>query len=186
MQLPLPRIGSDILYQDTNNRIYPAKVISTHGPFNVDAIVFRHQTEPVNSHVQLYTVRNVTHAQPETEPGCFPSWHWPYESIQLWGLLHPEPKQQCTEHVACTTLIDFSCALVHLRSGKSVARSTWPTDWRLRLVCPKGAIVGSLKRTNVNSTDRLRIFYPIDGHDMATDWTPATEDLLSSDWSIRE
>lgn len=186
MQFPTPKIGSDVLYRDANNHTYPAKVIAAYGPFNVDVVIFRQDPEPTMLPVQVYVARRVTHAQPDNEPGCYPSWHWSEESIQLWGLLHPESKQQCTDHVDCNTLIDFSRALVHVQAGKSVTRHAWPTDWRLRLVRPKGAVVGNIKRTNVNSTDRLRIFYPIDGHEMAIDWTPTTVDLLSNDWCIRE
>lgn len=71
-----PTIGRIVLYRGSDGHTRPAIVTHAHGPFCINAHVFgKNATDPETG---VHT--SVTHADPEQEPGCFPSWHWmPYQ-----------------------------------------------------------------------------------------------------------
>ncbi len=74
-----PTPGRIVWYRGADGEIRPAIVIKGNGTFNADLYVF-----PLNaSDVDNGLKRTVTHADPEQEPACYPSWHWmPYQKQQ--------------------------------------------------------------------------------------------------------
>jgi hypothetical protein len=74
-----PTPGRIVLYRGVDREIRPAIVIQGNGPFNADLYVFPKD----NADIHCGYKGTVTHADPEQEPGCFPSWHWmPYQKQQ--------------------------------------------------------------------------------------------------------
>ena len=71
-----PTPGRIVWYRGADGAIRPAIVIKGNGPFNADLFVFGFGSLDTEN----YHKESVTHADPEQEPGCFPSWHWmPYQ-----------------------------------------------------------------------------------------------------------
>lgn len=74
-----PTIGRIVYYRGKDGETRAAIVTAVNGDFNLNLFVF--PREITDSDLGVYA--NVTHADPEIEPGCFPSWHWmPYQKEQ--------------------------------------------------------------------------------------------------------
>ncbi len=74
-----PTIGRIVWYRGADGEIRAAIVTRVNGDFNVNLRVFGHSL----SDTECGVVDNVTHADPEQEADCFPSWHWmPYQKAQ--------------------------------------------------------------------------------------------------------
>lgn len=74
--LPIPTIGRIVYYRGRDGEIRAAIVTYVHGLFCINVNVFGRDSS--DSEAGSHT--SVTHAQPDDEPGCFPSWHWmPYQ-----------------------------------------------------------------------------------------------------------
>lgn len=71
-EFPAPSIGRIVLYRGKDGLVRPAIVTQVHGQFCVNLNVFGHTS--ADNETGIHT--SVTHAQPDQEPGCFPSWHW--------------------------------------------------------------------------------------------------------------
>jgi hypothetical protein len=75
-----PTVGRIVYFRGSDGEIRPSIVTAVHGDFSVNLFVFpntRADQEPFGM------FDDVTHADPEQEPGCFPSWHWmPYQKQQ--------------------------------------------------------------------------------------------------------
>jgi hypothetical protein len=76
---PEPTPGRIVWYRGTDGKVRAAIVAAVNGPFNLNLFVF-----PLNNaDADCYFMENVTHADPEHEPGCLPSWTWmPYQMQQ--------------------------------------------------------------------------------------------------------
>lgn len=74
-----PTPGRIVWYRGADGHIRAAIVARVNGDFNLNLYVF-----PLDGmDTDCYAKENVTHAAPEQEPGCFPSWHWmPYQLSQ--------------------------------------------------------------------------------------------------------
>lgn len=74
-----PTIGRIVYYRGADGKIRAAIVTGVNGDFNLNLYVF-----PLNGgDADCCVKESVTHADPEQEPGCFPSWHWmPYQKEQ--------------------------------------------------------------------------------------------------------
>jgi hypothetical protein len=74
-----PTLGRIVWYRGPDEFIRTAIVTAVNSPFNLNLYVF-------GQHGQDFECGprdGVTHADPEQEPGCFPSWHWmPYQLSQ--------------------------------------------------------------------------------------------------------
>lgn len=123
-----PTPGRIVLYRGADGLVRPAIVTLGRGPFSADLFVFgRNSTDPENYHKE-----GITHADPDSEPGCLPSWHWmPYQ------------KQQAEKHAAKVAESDTACisgrtagddlqlrhlALDHAMTHASVAGGCRPAD----------------------------------------------------------
>lgn len=74
-----PTIGRIVYYRGKDGETRAAIVTAVNGDFNLNLFVFPQEIKDAD--MGLYA--NVTHADPEIEPGCFPSWHWmPYQKEQ--------------------------------------------------------------------------------------------------------
>lgn len=75
-----PTIGRIVYYRGADGVTRAAIVTAVHGPFSVNLYVF---PAAAIDPVMMGTHENVTHADPEQEPGCLNSWHWmPYQKQQ--------------------------------------------------------------------------------------------------------
>jgi hypothetical protein len=74
-----PTIGRIVWYRGEDGNIRAAIVTAVHSNFSLNLYVFG--SNKMDS--DCCCKDNVTHADPEQEPGCFPSWHWmPYQKQQ--------------------------------------------------------------------------------------------------------
>jgi hypothetical protein len=74
-----PTLGRIVWYRGNDGRERAAIVTFVNGPFNVNLYVFG--SESIDP--ECGPRDSVTHADPEHEPGCIPSWHWmPYQKQQ--------------------------------------------------------------------------------------------------------
>ena len=72
----MPTVGRIVLFRGSDGGIRPAIVTAVHGVFCVNVNVFGSHGNDADAGVRC----SVTHADPEQEPACFPSWHWmPYQ-----------------------------------------------------------------------------------------------------------
>lgn len=80
MNHPTPTIGRIVYYRGSDGFTRPAIVTAVHGQFSLNLYVFpKDSMDPVMGGIH----ENVTHADPEREPGCLNSWHWmPYQIDQ--------------------------------------------------------------------------------------------------------
>jgi hypothetical protein len=71
-----PTLGRIVWYRGLDSETRPAIVTGVNGTFNVNLFVFgQHSEDDICGHMG-----HVTHADPDQEPGCYPSWHWmPYQ-----------------------------------------------------------------------------------------------------------
>jgi hypothetical protein len=71
-----PTIGRIVYYRGREGTIRAAIVTQVHGIFCLNLHVFGIDS----SDAEAGPKTSVTHAQPEQEPSCYPSWHWmPYQ-----------------------------------------------------------------------------------------------------------
>jgi hypothetical protein len=71
-----PTIGRIVYYRGQDGAIRPAIVVGVNGTFNLDLFVFGQNGMDTDCCFKGH----VTHADPDVEPGCVPSWHWmPYQ-----------------------------------------------------------------------------------------------------------
>jgi len=74
-----PTIGRIVYYRGKDGDTRAAIIAAVNGDFNVSLFVI--PKEITDTEIGHYA--SVTHADPEVEPGCFPSWHWmPYQKEQ--------------------------------------------------------------------------------------------------------
>jgi hypothetical protein len=74
-----PTIGRIVWYRDTDGATRTAIVVGVNGTFNLNLYVFGYSS---SDRVGGFK-DSVTHADPEHEPSCVPSWHWmPYQKQQ--------------------------------------------------------------------------------------------------------
>jgi hypothetical protein len=97
-----PTTGRIVWYRGADGEIRPAIVIKGNGPFNADLYAF-----PLGfADADCCTKESVTHADPEQEPACFPSWHWmPY---QLGQAKKAEEEQHAAKCQAITASHDYA------------------------------------------------------------------------------
>ncbi len=117
---PMPTIGRTVLYRGKDGRIRPAIVTHVWGEFCINLEVFRKDTQDTEGGV--YT--SVTHADPEQEPGCMPSWHWmDYQKAVHAGEIAAARHALAEPVAAGPSLADVHAALVELgrRSGHPVS-----------------------------------------------------------------
>lgn len=90
---PIPTIGRIVLHRGADQQVRPAIVTHVWGPMCLNLHVFgKDSSDP---HAGIHT--SVTHAEPEEEPGCFPSWHWmPYQKQQVaaGASIHAQPSSR--------------------------------------------------------------------------------------------
>ncbi|MEH6435795.1 hypothetical protein [Massilia sp. DD77] len=109
-----PTIGRIVWYRGKDNVVRAAIVTAVHGRFSVNLRVFGIDPEDE----EAYTHTNVTHADPEQEPGCFPSWHWmPYQKQQAEKQADAVRLQQHIDmereaHASGSTQASAACAQV--------------------------------------------------------------------------
>lgn len=74
-----PTTGRIVYYRGGDGQVRAAIITQVNGDFNLNLHVF-----PLDfTDADAYIKENVTHADPDVEPGCFPSWHWmPYQKQQ--------------------------------------------------------------------------------------------------------
>lgn len=71
-----PTIGRVVNYRGKDGLIRAAIVTNVHGPFCINLHVFPRFPDDKD----CGDLTSVTHADPEHEPACYPSWHWmPYQ-----------------------------------------------------------------------------------------------------------
>jgi len=74
-----PTLGRIVWYRGADGESRSAIVTRVHGDFLVNLYVFGLDGLDTDCCMR----EDVTHADPEQEPGCFPSWHWmPYQVEQ--------------------------------------------------------------------------------------------------------
>ena len=74
-----PTVGRIVWYRHTDGAIRAAIVVGVNGDFNLNLFVFGYSSSDMVGGM----MDSVTHADPEIEPGCMPSWHWmPYQVEQ--------------------------------------------------------------------------------------------------------
>lgn len=74
-----PTTGRIVYFRGSDGNIRAAIVTAVHGDYCVNLRSFG--IDAKDSEVGQHD--SVTHADPEQEPGCFPSWHWmPYQKEQ--------------------------------------------------------------------------------------------------------
>ena len=74
-----PTLGRIVWYRGEDGEFRAAIVVGLNSDFNVNLHVFGHYA----GDTQCGAIDSVTHADPEQEPLCFPSWHWmPYQIEQ--------------------------------------------------------------------------------------------------------
>jgi hypothetical protein len=74
-----PTLGRIVWYRGEDSEFRAAIVVGVNGDFNVNLYVFGHY----DLDKEIGAKDSVTHADPEQEPLCFPSWHWmPYQVEQ--------------------------------------------------------------------------------------------------------
>lgn len=71
-----PTLGRIVYFRGRDGITRPAIIVGVAGMFTLDLYVFGQDS---GDDISGY-MGHVTHADPEQEPGCFPSWHWmPYQ-----------------------------------------------------------------------------------------------------------
>lgn len=74
-----PTPGRIVWYRGADGKIRAAIIAAVNGDFNLNLYVIPLDGMDTDSAMK----ENVTHADPEQEPGCVPSWHWmPYQIEQ--------------------------------------------------------------------------------------------------------
>lgn len=89
MTTPTPTVGRIVLYRGKDGVARPAIVTHVHSQFCINLFAFPAGTPEEEAYEGIPGLRtSVTHAQPDQEPGCFPSWHWMPYQIQTVGTRH--------------------------------------------------------------------------------------------------
>lgn len=96
-----PTLGRIVHYRGDDGEFRAAIISGVNGDFNVNLYVF----PTSHADTDCGSKMNVTHADPEQEPLCFPSWGWmPYQVEQA-------TKAEDREHDAKQLAVAESCAI---------------------------------------------------------------------------
>jgi hypothetical protein len=118
---PIPTIGRIVLYRGKDGDIRPAIVTKVHGPLCLSLFVF--PTGITDSESCFRS--SITHAQPDQEPECFPSWHWMPYQIQTAAVDLARPGADRTVAVAVTPQTDGTRQQDAPIQGTEAARTKW-------------------------------------------------------------
>jgi hypothetical protein len=185
-----PTHGRIVWYRGKDGASRAAIVVGVNGVFNLNLFVFGYNSFDSE---QGYK-DSVTHADPNVEPNCLPSWDWmPYQKQQAEK--HASEAARADEPNAMPTMpttgLTFGSALEAIKTGKRMARSGWNGKNMFVFLVP-----GS--QFNVNRPPLLGI-YPdgtpityrphidIKGADGSiSTWVPSIGDVMAEDWQIVE
>jgi threonine dehydrogenase-like Zn-dependent dehydrogenase len=183
-----PTVGRIVWYRGLDGKTRDAVVAAVHGPFSLNLYVFG--IDPMD-HEQGYKT-TVTHADPEIEPGCLPSWDWmPYQKGQA---AKTEALQAQTEDPK-TSGLTFGEAIDVMKRGGRVARAGW--NGKNQWVClgQGHKELEAEKFWNQNT----RIFAEQNGgkaevrpymilktadNAILMGWSPSQSDALAEDWTV--
>ena len=197
-----PTTGRIVWYRGADGEIRPAIVIKGNGPFNADLYVF-----PLHAaDTDWGNKATVTHADPEQEPGCFPSWHWmPYQKQQAEKHAHADQVAAHAQMVKDSgwtpgdgvgqqqpmTGLTFGTALTALKTGQRVARAGWNGKGMFVYLVPANsypaqtgaakAFFGEAGMVPYNAYLALK-----GADDTVSTWAPSGSDALAEDWLIVE
>ena len=115
--LPIPTTGRIVLYRGKDGAVRPAIVVAAHGPLCVTLNAFPMCGGDPEAGVHT----SVTNAQPDQEPGCFPSWHWMPYQIQTAGTRH----QDAPAKVDSPTVPQSGPRITKEQIDRLLAESTW-------------------------------------------------------------
>jgi len=182
-----PSIGRIVWYRGKDGNVRAAIVTRVHGDFCLNLYVFGLDGLDVDCCMK----EDVTHANPEQEPDCVPSWHWmPYQIEQ--AKKHASVGQNgAGENRACWSGadLDFGTALLALKDGKRVARAGWNGKGLFVYLVPAASYPAQ--------TGAAKSFFGTDGlvpynaymavknvDDTVSTWAPSCIDALAEDWLI--
>jgi hypothetical protein len=182
-----PTPGRIVWYRGADSNIRAAIVAAAHGPFCVNLQVFGLNADDPE---QGYK-HEVTHADPEHEPGCIPSWHWmPYQKQQA--------EKHAGEQLAAGAAgqspasgLTFGTALTALKTGQRVARAGWNGKGMFVYLVPANsypAQTGAAKAFfGEGGMVPYNAYLALKGaDDTVSTWAPSGSDALAEDWLIVE
>jgi hypothetical protein len=185
-----PTIGRIVWYRGADGSVRAAIVAAVNGPFNLNLHVFGLNSVDIEAGYRSA----VTHADPEQEPGCFPSWHWmPYQKQQAEKHANEvaradEPK---TRDLAAASGLSFGIALTALKTGQRVARAGWNGKGMFAYLVPANsypAQTGAAKAFfGEGGMVPYNAYLALKGaDDTVSTWAPSGSDALAEDWLIVE
>ena len=185
-----PTPGRIVWYRGADGAIRAAIVAAVHGPFCATLHVFGLNTVDVEAGLRA----SVTHADPEVEPNCFPSWHWmPYQKQQAEKHASEiaraeEPKVAGQSSAAG---LSFGAALTALKTGQRVARAGWNGKGMFAYLVPSNsypAQTGAAKAFfGEGGMVPYNAYLALKGaDDTVSTWAPSGSDALAEDWLIVE
>jgi hypothetical protein len=194
-QLPIPTVGRIVLYRGKDGLVRAAIVTHTHGPLCINVHVFGHTAADPEAGVHT----SVTHAQPDQEPGCFPSWHWMPYQLQTAGQRHPDALAAASEQIPVNTALTFGAAIQALKAGKKVSRAGWNGKgmWLVlmpALYLPPFKTQGTERKVNDRTAKWIGEDKPLDCQPYIAMWTAQQKwqpgwlasqaDMLAEDWCV--
>jgi hypothetical protein len=179
-----PSIGRIVWYRGADGEIRAAIVTRVNSDFNVNLRVFGHSANDTDCGV----IDSVTHADPEQEPGSFPSWHWmPYQKAQA-----ARHANELTDvEVPKTTGLTFGTALTALKTGQRVARAGWNGKGQFVYLVPASSYPVQTGAAKAHFGEGALVPYNAylalkGADDTVSTWAPSGSDALADDWLIVE
>lgn len=178
-----PSIGRIVWYRGKDGNVRAAIVTRVHGDFCLNLYVFGLDGLDVDCCMK----EDVTHADPEQEPDCLPSWHWmPYQV------------EQAKRHAASLAPLPaggpfinltFGDALVALKGGAKVARSGWNGKGLFVYLVPAACYPAQTGAAKSFFGDGGMVPYSAylavkNVDDTVSTWAPSCSDALAEDWLI--
>ena len=192
---PIPTIGRIVLYRGRDNVARAAIITRVWGPLCLNLHVFGHDSHDTEAGFAA----SVTHAQPDQEPACFPSWHWMPYQIQTAGTRHADAPAAASELIPVNTALTFGAAIQALKAGKKVSRAGWNGKgmWLVlmpALYLPPFNTQGTERKVNDRTAKWIGEDKPLDCQPYIAMWTAQQKwqpgwlasqtDMLAEDWCV--
>jgi hypothetical protein len=188
-----PTPGRIVWYRGADAEIRAAIVTRVHGPFCLNLYVFPLDGMDTDSCVK----EDVTHADPDVEPRCFPSWHWmPYQKQQaekhasdVARAVEPKPASAGARVNWGGAGLDFGTALLALKDGRRVARAGWNGKGMFVYLVPANsypAQTGAARaHFGAGALVPYNAYLALKGaDDTVSTWAPSGSDALAEDWHV--
>jgi len=184
-----PTLGRIVWYRGEDGEFRAAIIVGVNGDFNVNLYVFGYTA----SDAQHGLMESVTHADPEQEPLCFPSWGWmPYQVEQAKKHASVGQTGAGDNRAGWSGAgLDFGTALLALKDGKRVSRAGWNGRGMFVYLVPAASYPVQTGAAKAHFGEGAMVPYNAylalkGADDTVSTWAPSGSDALAEDWRVLE